>query len=109
MPVSVIGAVNKPGALTYQHGLRLSDYVGLAGGPTNRARVRDAVLKRAGPDDDAAIRKLDLAAALGDPDDPKLNPILEPGDVVTVPEEFLGGTLEWSDVLRALAAVFIWK
>jgi len=109
MPVSVIGAVNKPGALTYQHGLRLSDYVGLAGGPTNRAKVREVVLKRAGPDGDGAVRKVDLAAALGDPDDPKLNPVLEPGVVVTVPEQFLGGTLEWSDVLRALAAVFIWK
>jgi polysaccharide export outer membrane protein len=108
LPVSVLGAVNKPGSVDYQHGLRLSDYVGMAGGPTNRAELLNASVKHTGPDGASSVTEVDLKAALEQPDDPELNPILAPGDTVTVPERFIGGTLEWSDILRALVAVAVW-
>ncbi len=108
MPVSVVGAVQAPGAIEYQDGLRLSDYVGLAGGPTNRARLHKAVLKHTDREGNSAVREVDLGAALQRPDEPQLNPVLAPGDVLSVPEHFLAGTLEWSDVLRAVVGIFLW-
>jgi polysaccharide export outer membrane protein len=109
LPVSVVGAVQSPGAVEYREGLRLSDYIGMAGGPTNRARVHDAVLKHTDSAGSSAVRRVDIATALQQPDDPQLNPVLAPGDVVTVPEHFLAGTLEWSDVLRAVAGIVFWR
>jgi polysaccharide export outer membrane protein len=106
LPVGVIGAVVKPGAFEYQAGFRLSDYLSLAGGPTNRAILKRTVLKR---NDGSQVCLVDLSAALRAPDSPEANPVLAPGDVVTVPEAFLAGTLEWSDVLRALAGPLIWR
>jgi len=109
LPISVVGAVQSPGAVEYREGLRLSDYIGMAGGPTNRARVHDVVLKHTDSEGSSTVHKVDIATALEQPDDPKFNPVLAPGDVVTVPEHFLAGTLEWSDVLRAVAGIFIWR
>lgn len=37
--VSVFGQVSRQGAVAYQRGLKLSDYVALAGGPTGRAKL----------------------------------------------------------------------
>jgi polysaccharide export outer membrane protein len=108
LPVSVLGAVNRPGAVDYHHGLRLSDYVGMAGGPTNRAELGKVLVKRTAPGGPGSVARVDLGAALGQPDDPKVNPVLGPGDTVTVPERFVAGTLEWRDVLRAVVGVFIW-
>ena len=109
MPVSVVGAVQAPGAIDYQDGLRLSDYLGLAGGPTNRARLQNAVLKHTDREGNSTVFQVDLGAALRRPDDPQLNPVLAPGDVLSVPEHFLAGTLEWSDVLRAAVGIFLWR
>jgi polysaccharide export outer membrane protein len=109
LPVAVLGAVNRPGATDYHHGLRLSDYVGLAGGPTNRAELGKTAVKHTARDGTSAVLHVDLGAAVGQPDDPELNPVLAPGDTVTVPERFLAGTLEWSDVLRAAVGIFIWR
>jgi polysaccharide export outer membrane protein len=38
--VAVYGEVIKPGTVQYQRGLRISDYVALAGGPSDRANLR---------------------------------------------------------------------
>ena len=108
MPISVVGAVQTPGGVEYQYGLRLSDYLGLVGGPTNRARLHKAVLKHTDGEGNSVVREVDLEAALQRPDDPQLNPFLAPGDVLSVPEHFLAGTLEWSDVLRAVVGIFLW-
>lgn len=107
LPISVVGAVQKPGDFDYQPGLRLSDYLGMAGGPTNRARIGRATLKQTGADGKSRVRMVDLKAALKQPDQPELNPVLGPGDVVAVPEYFVGGTLEWSDIIRALGSIII--
>lgn len=109
LPVSVLGQVNRPGAVEYRHGLRLSDYVGMAGGPTNRATLGAVSLKHTNPDGTSSVAQFDLVAALAQPEDPELNPVLAPGDTVTVPERFVAGTLEWSEILRAVAGVIIWR
>jgi polysaccharide export outer membrane protein len=109
LPVSVLGAVDRPGAVDYRHGLRLSDYVGMAGGPTNRADVGAVSVKHTSPNGTSSVTQLDLAAALAQPEDPEANPVLAPGDTVTVPERFVAGTLEWSEILRAVAGVIIWR
>jgi polysaccharide export outer membrane protein len=109
LPVSVLGAVNSPGAVDYRHGLRLSDYVGMAGGPTNRAELGKALLKRVTPDGSSSVARVDLRAALGQPDDPQVNPVLTPGDTVIVPERFIAGTIEWRDILRAVVGIYLWN
>jgi polysaccharide export outer membrane protein len=109
LPVSVVGAVNRPGAFEYRSGLRLSDYLALAGGPTDRANLRQAMLKHTGSGTEVR-RVVDLSAALRAPDGEQTNPILAPGDTVSVPEAFVAGGLQWSDILHALAtALIFWR
>ncbi len=107
LPVVILGAVNRPGSVEYQYGLRLSDYVGMAGGPTNRAERGSVLLKHTEPDGTSSVAEVDLGAALAQPDVPSVNPVLRPGDTVTVPELFVAGTLEWSDLLRSVAYALI--
>ena len=45
MSVSVVGEVTKPGAFEFREQRRLSEYVGLAGGPTPRADLGKTLLK----------------------------------------------------------------
>lgn len=105
--VAVIGAVRNPGAIDYRQGLRLSEYVSLAGGPTVRADLAGTVLKHT-QDGATTSQKIDLGLALTNPKAPESDPVLAPGDVVAVPEKFLAEGLTWSDVLRVLTAVTIW-
>ncbi len=44
--VAVYGEVIKPGTVQYQRGLRISDYVALAGGPTDRANLKKVKVVR---------------------------------------------------------------
>lgn len=105
LPVAVVGAVTRPGSFEYQQGLRLSDYLGLAGGPTDYSNLGAVSLKHAGPE---PVQTMDLKKALAEPDNPQANPVLRAGDVVTVPTKFVGGTLGWSDILGALTGLFVW-
>ncbi len=104
LPVSVVGAVQRPGIFDYRSGWRLTDYVSMAGGPTNHAKMRNVVLKYTDPAGKSAVRELNLAEALKQPEKAELNPVLASGDIVTVPEKMLGSTLELSDILRAIVA-----
>jgi len=105
LPVSVVGAVARPGSFDYQQGLRLSDYLGMAGGPIEQADTNAAVLKRVGQPE---VTPINAAKALAKPDSAELNPVLAPGDVVTVPMQFVGGTLTWSDILHSVTTVVFW-
>jgi len=44
--VSVFGEVLRPGAVEYQRGLRITDYIALAGGPTSRANLKKVKVVR---------------------------------------------------------------
>ncbi|UCC68085.1 MAG: polysaccharide export protein [Armatimonadota bacterium] len=107
LPVSVVGEVENPGVVPYRQGLRLSDYIALAGGPTERADRVKSWLKHT----EAGVttsRRVNIAIAMEQPDTLETNPILAPGDAVTVPEKFLAGGLEWADVLRVLSTTVLW-
>ncbi len=96
--VSVFGAVLKPGAVEYQRGLKLTDYIALAGGPTPKAnlkKVRVVIFREQNPislevNVDEILKRGDFTK----------NMELKPGDVVYVPEKF---TINWGIVLNALA------
>ena len=97
--VYVVGEVNRPGAYDYAPGRRLTDYVGLAGGGTQRAHGKSTVIARlvAGQTESVPVN---LSAAMGGTLDQ--NPELLPGDVVIVPERELAG---WRDYLQAATGI----
>ena len=107
VPVAIIGAVRNPGAIEYRKGLRLSDYLGLAGGPTVRADLGKALLKHT-EDGVTTSQQVNIAATLTDPEALQSDPILAPGDVLTVPERFLAEGITWSDILRVLTTITVW-
>ncbi len=108
LPVAVVGEVLRPGSFDYQQGLRISDYLALAGGPTDHAILKKVVVKSARDDKDA-VRIVDCAQALKQPDTATANPVLAPGDVVTVPAKFVGGKMFLADFVRTLIeSAFIW-
>ncbi len=107
VPIAIVGAVRDPGAIDYRQGLRLSDYLGLAGGPTVRADLGRALLKHT-EDGVTTTRRINIGAALTDPNAVENDPILSAGDVLTVPERFLAEGITWSDILRAVTVATVW-
>ncbi len=96
--VSVFGAVLRPGAVEYQRGLKLTDYIALAGGPTQKAnlkKVKVVIFRKENP----VSFEVNVEEILKKGDFVK-NIELKPGDVVYVPEKF---TINWGLVLNALA------
>jgi polysaccharide export outer membrane protein len=103
-PVSVIGAVDKPGRFQLQRRVRLLELVSSVGGPTDKAGIRIQVAHtNSGPACDpsgALVSREQAGSAAGDAfadfevyslsetmqGDPKANPYIQPGDVITVPE-----------------------
>lgn len=85
--IYVEGEVNNPGAFPYSPNLRLLDYIGQAGGPTEYGQLSRAWILRQGK-------------RVGG----KTNPLVEPGDVVTVPRY---GLKWWQDYVTVLSAVGI--
>lgn len=84
--VYVQGAVNNPGAFLYQPNLRVDEYVGLAGGPTDRANLSRVKVLRA-----------DGSNLSG-----KVNPVVKRGDKIVVPQVTLKW---WQDYLAITTAV----
>jgi polysaccharide biosynthesis/export protein len=96
-PVAVIGAVDKPGQFRLQRQVRLLELISFAGGPTDKAgRVID-VIHTGGPNicaKDAAdgggaaapqqLGVFKLNETLNGKED--ANPIIRPGDVISLPE-----------------------
>jgi len=76
--IYVTGAVTEPGAFDYQSTLSVTDYIGLAGGPTDRANLKRIQILRA---DGTRVR-----AHFG-----TKSPELRQGDTIDVP----GVTLKW--------------
>jgi len=96
--VQVLGQVARPGAYPYTPGRRLIEYIGEAGGPGPQAKPRRVTVVRRLPQG-SQIFKVSLGGQAGSPD--ANNPILEPGDVVYVPEAFL---TNWRDIVQLLTA-----
>jgi len=77
--VYVEGEVTSPGAFDYQPGLTASDYIGMAGGPTDVANLKKASIYRKG---ERITYNSDL--------------VIEPGDKIYVPRQMLKF---WQDYL----------
>ena len=85
--IYVEGEVTKPLSYTYTPNMRVSDYVGQAGGPTNNANMGSTFVVRNGK----------RVSARG-------NPVVEPGDIVYVPRVSLKW---WQDYVTILSAIGI--
>jgi polysaccharide export outer membrane protein len=93
-PVAVVGAVNAPGRFQLRRSVRLLDLLTFAGGPSEKGGRQVHVVHAEGSSDCSSpsdsggaaesLEAFDLRETLRG--DPNANPIIRPGDVVTVPE-----------------------
>jgi len=90
--VAIIGAVNDQSRFELQRRIRLLELLTYAKGPSSRAgqtinvvhSTAPTLCKAANDDETAAFTSYKLSDTLQG--DPKANPYLEPGDIVTIPE-----------------------
>jgi polysaccharide export outer membrane protein len=94
--VSVFGEVLKPGAVEYQRGLKVTDYVALAGGTTHRAGLRRIKVIRI-VSGKPVVETINLASVIksGKQDQ---NFELKSGDWIYIPSRF---TINWATLLQA--------
>jgi polysaccharide export outer membrane protein len=99
--VSVFGEVLRQGAITYQRGLRVTDYIALAGGPTpnaNLGKVR-VVRFQMGGVPTKSVHTIDVDRILRE-GDIAFNYELKSGDWIYVSRRF---TINWGTILSTLA------
>ncbi len=93
--IAVYGEVVRPGTVEYQRGLRLSDYVALAGGPTDRANLKKVKVVR-NTAQGVKVYTVNLGAILKKGIE-KDNFELKAGDWVYIGKRF---TINWTNVLQ---------
>ncbi len=93
--IAVYGEVLRPGTVEYQRGLRLSDYVALAGGPTDRANLKKVKVVR-NTAEGVKVYTVNLGAILKKGIE-KDNFELKAGDWVYIGRRF---TINWTNVLQ---------
>ncbi len=84
--VAVIGEVKSGGMMDYREGAHLSDYIAVAGGPTQEAKLSQVTVTR-NVEGGAVNIEID-AEALFAAGDPAVDFVLREGDVVYVPTKF---------------------
>lgn len=89
--VYVQGCVVNPGAFVYEPRLRVKDYIGLAGGSTDRGDLKRIKIKRA-----------DGSKLSG-----KKNPVIKRGDTIIVPKVFLKWWQDYLAIVSALTSIII--
>jgi polysaccharide biosynthesis/export protein len=94
-PVAVIGAVNSPGRFQMQRRIRLLELLTFAGGPAEKAGQRIHVIRNSSSLCELDETEEETAASLGLKSysltdtlrgDDKSNPVIKPGDVISLPE-----------------------
>ncbi len=96
--VSVFGEVLRPGAVEYQRGLRITDYIALAGGPTPDASLKSVMVVRFQEGKPVSMKiNIDNILKKGLTDK---NFELKSGDWIYVPKKF---KINWGIVLNTLA------
>lgn len=100
--VFVLGMVARPGAYEISEGARLHEAISLAGGPDRRAALEAVGVVRQDAPSRGRLQTFDLLRFLRGADVSQ-NPVLQPGDVVFVPET---RTPDWESVLRGLSFIF---
>lgn len=93
--IAVYGEVVRPGTVEYQRGLRLSDYVALAGGPTDRASLKKVKVVR-NTSEGVRVYTVNLGAILKKGIE-KENFELKAGDWVYIGRKFM---INWTNVLQ---------
>jgi polysaccharide export outer membrane protein len=93
--VSVFGEVMRQGAVEYQRGLRVTDYIALAGGPTSKANLGKVKIVRF-QEGKAETSMLDMNAILKSGDISQ-NYELKSGDWIYVYKRF---SINWTHVLQ---------
>lgn len=99
--VFVLGLVARPGTYEISEGARLHEAVSLAGGPDRRAALEAVGVIRHNTSP-SRVQTFDLLRFLRAADSSQ-NPVLQPGDVVFVPET---RNPDWESVLRGLSFIF---
>lgn len=102
--VYVYGQVGQPGKMPYRSGYRLSDYLNSAGGPMVKANLRGVTITRRSADSKKShTLKVDAYKIMheGRQD---LDPVLQEGDIVHVPESFFF-IANFQDVVNTILAV----
>jgi len=101
------GEVAHPGEFDVREGFRVSDYVGLAGGLTERANGKRALLFRRGEDRSEADT-FDLVKVLNGKNEER-NRELKNGDTVYVPQKLWANRIEDYGILGSLlTTVALW-
>jgi protein involved in polysaccharide export with SLBB domain len=95
--IHVFGEVKSPGSYVYSPRRKLVDYLGDAGGPTERAKLTDVSVVR-GSLELPEITRLNVDLAIRG-SSTKGNPELEPGDIVFVPQKFISNWREGMQLL----------
>jgi polysaccharide export outer membrane protein len=96
--VSVFGEVLRPGAIPYQKGLRLTDYIALAGGPTPDANLKKVKLIKFTFEKPVSLTlNVDKIIKKGIVEE---NIELKSGDLIYVPKKF---KINWGIVLNTLS------
>lgn len=96
--VFIFGEVVKPGGFAYEPDGRLLDYMALAGGPGGRAKS-SVVIVRGGADGNEVLKVDTTRGIKGQSKD---NPVMQPGDVVYVPEKTITG---WRDLSQIISTI----
>lgn len=96
--VYVFGQVVRSGGYGYEPDRRLLDYLAKAGGPA--ARAKSTVILVRGDLDKPEIVKVNLTRSMKGVD--KDNPIVQPGDVIVVPEKIV---TDWRDMSQIISTV----
>ncbi len=87
--VLVQGLIKQPGPQNWQRGMRLMDVLAAAGGAQPNADLSQVQLSRINPETgERQQRILNVAGYLQGQNDALNNPLLEAGDVITLPESF---------------------
>ena len=95
--VHVFGEVQLAGSYAYSPNRRLIDYLGDAGGPTDMGKLTEISIVRGTREKPEIFRVNAKNAIRGS--SKKDNPILEPGDIVYVPQKFISG---WRDAIQII-------
>lgn len=91
--ITVIGAVVRPGAVSYEEGLQMRDYLPMVGGYTEDAHESRTMIIRA----NGSVTPM------------KSDTQIRPGDIVLVPSDYvfrtIGSTSTWEKVVSTITAV----
>lgn len=102
--VYIVGEVKTPGAIPYNPGRTIADYIAGAGGPTDHAILESVRIIRGTPDNPEVItvhlRKILSGEKIS------VNSNIEAGDIIFVPKTTI---VDWRDIVGLITDIYIIK